>query len=75
MLLTSQLTCIQQVNWLWQWLCQSRENFPANADIWHLRFHQSTLLPPILRALRIGHYQFAPMQIINKANLLCRKLR
>jgi RNA-directed DNA polymerase len=68
MLLTSQVTCILHVKSAWQWLCQSRKNFPANADIWHLRFHQSTLLPPILHALKTGHYQFTPMQIINKAN-------
>jgi hypothetical protein len=23
----------------YSWLCKQRRNFPANADIWHLRFH------------------------------------
>ena len=25
------------------WLCKSRANFPANADIWHLRFYWSII--------------------------------
>jgi len=45
-----------------------RKNFPANADIWHFRFHKKVLLPILIEQLRSGTYQFSPLQIITKTN-------
>lgn len=52
----------------WEWLCHSRKEFPAHADIWNLRFHQATELPRILDDLAAGHYTFSAMQIITRAD-------
>lgn len=48
----------------WRWLCTSRRNFPANADIWHLRFHRAAILPKLLAQLSVGEYRLSPMQRI-----------
>jgi hypothetical protein len=34
----------------YSWLCKQRRNFPANADIWHLRFHWHTTRANLLFA-------------------------
>ncbi|WP_432464642.1 reverse transcriptase domain-containing protein [Agarivorans sp. QJM3NY_33] len=62
------LTAPASVATAWHWLCESRKNFPANADIWHLRFHRQRLLPEILAWLDEGQYRFSPMQIVTRAN-------
>ncbi|ECO0967510.1 hypothetical protein AA450_24810, partial [Salmonella enterica subsp. enterica serovar Give] len=33
---------LSHINTAYTWLCKSRRRFPANADIWHLRFHRNT---------------------------------
>jgi len=68
MLLINELIRSENVNTAWQWLRDSRKHFPANADIWHLRFHHATLLPHILDKLKSGRFRFTPMQIVTKAN-------
>lgn len=52
----------------WEWLCRSRRDFPANADIWHLRFHGQRLLPEIIAAVASGQYRFSAMQGITRAD-------
>jgi len=66
--LISQLTSPQTVNLAWQWLCNSRKNFPPNADIWDFRWHKNTQLPLLIHQLRSGCYRFSPLQLITKAN-------
>ena len=50
--------------WLhaWHWLCQRRRHYPANADIWHLRFHWPRLGPLLWQQLQAGDYRLQPMQ-------------
>lgn len=50
------------------WLCRSRRHFPANADIWHLRFHWLTERSRILRALNRGTYRFSAMTLVTRAD-------
>jgi hypothetical protein len=52
----------------WTWLIERRKKFPANADIWQLRFQRQRLLPAILADLRSGSYRLSPMQIVTKAD-------
>lgn len=52
----------------WVWLCRSRYRFPADADIWHLRHHQATLLPRLLRNLEQGRYRLSPMQVVSRSD-------
>ncbi|WP_234704188.1 reverse transcriptase domain-containing protein [Aeromonas veronii] len=46
----------------WLWLCLRRRHHPANADIWHLRFHWSRLGPLLWQKLQAGTYRLQPMQ-------------
>ena len=50
------------------WLCKSRANFPANADIWHLRFHWPTIREQLLQSLNDQSYIFMPLSAVTKAN-------
>jgi RNA-directed DNA polymerase len=50
------------------WLCNQRRNFPANADIWHLRFHWHTIRDELLQTLNKQDYTFMPLSVITKAD-------
>ncbi|MFT5675108.1 MAG: RNA-directed DNA polymerase, partial [Paraglaciecola sp.] len=50
------------------WLCKQRANFPANADIWHLRFHWHTIRGELLQTLNIQDYTFMPLSVVTKAD-------
>lgn len=49
-------------------LCKSRRRWPADADIWHLRFHWRAERPRILGLLQAGDWQLSPLQVIRKAD-------
>lgn len=57
-----QLSAEQAWEQAWHWLCQRRRHHPANADIWHLRFHWARLGPCIWQRLQAGDYRLQPMQ-------------
>lgn len=44
------------------WLCKQRTNFPANSDIWHLRFHWQTIRDELLQSLCAQHYTLLPLR-------------
>jgi RNA-directed DNA polymerase len=50
------------------WLCKQRHNFPANADIWHLRFHWHTIRGELLQTLNKQDYTFKPLSVVTKAD-------
>ena len=50
------------------WLCKQRANFPANADIWHLRFHWHTIRGELLQTLHKQDYTFLPLSVVTKAD-------
>jgi RNA-directed DNA polymerase len=50
------------------WLCKQRRNFPANADIWHLRFHWHTIRGELLQTLNKQDYTFMPLSVVTKAD-------
>jgi RNA-directed DNA polymerase len=50
------------------WLCKQRANFPANADIWHLRFHWHTIRGELLQTLNKQDYTFLPLSVVTKAD-------
>jgi hypothetical protein len=52
----------------YSWLCKQRRNFPANADIWHLRFHWHTLRGELLQTLNKQDYTFMPLSVVTKAD-------
>ncbi len=59
---------IQQTDTAYSWGCKQRKHAPANADIWHLRFHWSAERACLINALQSGTYHFAPMQLITKCS-------
>lgn len=48
----------------YHWLCRRRNRAPANADVWHLRFHWQTLGPALFRRVTAGNYRLSAMQVI-----------
>jgi RNA-directed DNA polymerase len=50
------------------WLCKQRANFPANADIWHLRFHWHTIRGELLQTLHKQDYTLLPLSVVIKAD-------
>ncbi len=66
--LLSKLTQRSQVKKAWRWLCQQRQFYPADADIWHLRFFKALLLPKIFQALKAGTYRLSAIQQVYKHN-------
>jgi RNA-directed DNA polymerase len=44
----------------YSWPCIQRANFPANADIWHLRFHWLRVRQELLESLHKQDYTFLP---------------
>ena len=58
----------EQWNTAYTWLCKQRCNYPANSDIWHLRFHWQNEKSKLIIDLRSGCYQFSPLQSIIKKN-------
>jgi hypothetical protein len=52
----------------YSWLCKQRANFPANADIWHLRFHWHSVRRELLQTLNQQNYTFLPLSVITKAD-------
>jgi RNA-directed DNA polymerase len=52
----------------YSWLCKQRRNFPANADIWHLRFHWHTIRGELLQTLNKQDYTFLPLSVVTKSD-------
>jgi len=52
----------------YSWLCKQRANFPANADIWHLRFHWQSVRQELLQTLHKQDYTFMPLSVVTKAD-------
>jgi len=52
----------------YRWVCTQRRHFPANADIWHLRFHWARERERLQHALNGGTYRFAPLAVVKKAS-------
>ena len=50
------------------WLCKQRANFPANADIWHWRFHWHTIRCELLQTLHKQDYALLPLSVVTKAD-------
>lgn len=59
-------TLIEQIDTAYSWVCKQRKHAPANADIWHLRFHWAEKRTRLIDALHAGTYHFEPMQLIIK---------
>jgi len=59
---------LPQLDNAYHWLCQQRKHFPANADIWHFRFHYPATKLYLLRRINAGTYRFSHQQKIIKAN-------
>ncbi|MFZ4170512.1 reverse transcriptase domain-containing protein [Enterobacter ludwigii] len=52
----------------WRWLCEGRRHAPAQADVWHLRYHWDTQQQSLLTTLLAGEYRLSPMLIVGQGN-------
>jgi RNA-directed DNA polymerase len=52
----------------YKWLCKQRQHYPANSDIWSLRFSWTDHKEELLQTINRGDYVFAPVKKITKAN-------
>ncbi len=59
---------LSQLDDAYHWLCQQRKHFPADADIWHFRFHYQGIKHDLLWWINSGRYRFSPQQKIAKAD-------
>ncbi len=48
-------------------VCASRKRWPANADIWHLRFHHKQRLPDILKQVNSNNWRLTPLQVVRNS--------
>lgn len=58
----------------WQWLCDARKDAPANAGIWHLRYHWHRTRDVLLTTLLNGDYRLQPMLLTKKRPLRDRQV-
>jgi hypothetical protein len=52
----------------YSWLCKQRRNFPANADVWHLRFHWHSQRQALLESLHKHEYTLLPQSVVTTAD-------
>jgi hypothetical protein len=52
----------------YQWLCRQRNHFPANSDIWHMRFHWEQEKEALLEDIKNDRFYFKPLQRVVKSN-------
>lgn len=50
----------------YEWLCQQRRHYPADADICDFRFRWATEKPRLIAELRANQYRFSPNQALRK---------
>jgi RNA-directed DNA polymerase len=52
----------------YHWLCHQRRDFPATADVWHLRQHWPAERKRLQSQLRAGTVRLGPLSIIPPAD-------
>jgi RNA-directed DNA polymerase len=57
---------LSQLDDAYRWLCQQRQHFPPNADVWHFRRQYDAIKSDLLEQINSGRYQFSPQQKIIK---------
>lgn len=45
------------------WICQRRQHAPPSADIWHLRYHWTSLNSALFHTVTSGKYRLSPMLV------------
>jgi hypothetical protein len=58
----NELTDEALIDTSFSWLCKQRKHFPADSDVWDLRFHWHTLKPKIIDDLVSNRFTFRPLQ-------------
>lgn len=54
-----------QADWqaAYRWVCRQRRHAPANADVWHLRYHWRLRGRCVFDRVLAGQYRLTPMQV------------
>ena len=66
--LLEQLLAEANIESAWDWLCRQRRHFPADADVWDVRFHKVERLAQLVQAIRQGRFTFTPAYRIEKCD-------
>lgn len=66
--LLEQLLTEANIESAWDWLCRQRRHFPADADVWDLRFHKVERLAQLVQAIRQGRFTFTPAYRIEQCD-------
>jgi len=61
-------TLITFLDLAYDWLCHQRRDFPADSDVWDLRFNWHRERKRLVEELRTRQYRIGPMSIITKAD-------
>ena len=63
-------TALNHPDWQaeYDWLCKQRHHYPANADVWHLRFHWREERRQLIHDLATETFRFEPLNCIRKTN-------
>jgi hypothetical protein len=64
----AQLASDDVIDAAYAWLCRQRRDWPADTDIWDLRFRWCRDKQRIQAALQRGDYRFSPMSRVTKSN-------
>ncbi|NEP00900.1 MAG: reverse transcriptase [Symploca sp. SIO2E9] len=62
--LIAQIASDEIIDQAYQWLCQSREHYHYNADVWHLRRWWFQKLPLLQNQLLAGQFRFRELRLI-----------
>jgi len=57
---------LEKIDAAYHWLCTQRRHYPANSDIWHLRFHWSHYRNDLYQALSTDSFELSPQLHIVK---------
>jgi hypothetical protein len=57
------------LNESFSWLCKQRKHFPANSDVWDVRFHWNKIKPQLIDELISNTFNFQPLQKVTKSSV------
>lgn len=61
---TTEAGAVDILSAAFNWVSHRRRLAPANADIWHLRYHWGRIAPVLQQQLLAGTYRLSPMRVV-----------
>ena len=67
-MMINELVNTDLLNESFSWLCKQRKHFPANSDVWDVRFHWNKIKPQLIDELISNTFNFQPLQKVTKSS-------